>query len=622
MSDIEILAPAGSKDAFLAALGAGADAVYAGLGTLNARRGASNFTLKSLKQCTKRAHLLGSKVYATVNVAILPAEMEEALALVADAWNAGVDAIIAADIGLIAQIVARMPEVRIHASTQINAHDAATVRALADLGVSRVTLARELSLAEISTLVAVGHEAGIEVEVFAHGALCVSYSGQCLFSSLVGRRSANRGSCAQPCRLPYELIDRKGEALAEGCAHILSPRDLCTIELLDELVATGVDSLKIEGRMKSPGYVATVVADYRAALDRAPALSAPSIPPLDAVYNRGYTAAYLGGERGNEMMSYRKGAGKERSAQLAEFAEACIARAASLDIADIEVHKRIEFEPEPLRKRKVRFGQQSIEVVAVVATVGAARAALNADANEAHLDARELVDEEAIAGMIPILPRVCHDDEFEELLGVAYRFGGAVCSTLGQLRVCAERGIPAQTHWSLNVTNAQTCDELARMGAERVWLSPELSESQINAIARRTAIPLGMGIAGMTEMMVTEHCVLMAQGSCAQDCEDCPRRRGPTALRDRKGYSFPVRTDRSGRSHLYNAVPLDLTGALPEILASGASAVRVDLETALTDFVPVEVARIRHALIDVYAGRDIPSPRENTTRGHFFRGVT
>jgi len=628
----EILAPAGNKEAFFAALGAGADAIYVGLGSFNARRGAQNFTLKSLKQCTKRAHLMGAKVYVTVNIVILPHEMEEALALVVDVWNAGVDAVIVQDIGLLRELASRLPEIRVHASTQINAHDSQTIRALADMGVKRVTLARELSIDEITTLVAVGNEIDVEIEVFAHGALCVSYSGQCLFSSLVGRRSANRGLCAQPCRLDYELIDRKGEVLSDVGAHLLSPRDLCSIEQIDRLIKAGVASLKIEGRMKSPGYVATVVANYKQALQEASDCDEEQdasfttffdsgIPSLEAAYNRGLTEAYLVGERGNAMMNYQDGAGKERNHQISEFAHEAIEKVRSLDILDIVVNKRTEFEPDSLRKRKVKFGQQHIDVIAVVATVGAARAALNADANEAHIDAHELLDVEPIRGVVPVLSRVCHDRELEELIGVAYRFGGAVCSTLGQFRVCQERGIPAQAHWSLNVTNPYACEALAGLGATRIWLSPELSESQIFAITRRTSVPLGIGVAGLAEIMITEHCVLMAQGECSQRCATCNRRAQHRALRDRKEYCFPIRTDPSGRTRVYNSVPLDLTEALPEILASGVNAIRLDLETARTEFVPQEVARIRHALIDVYAGREVPNGRDNTTRGHFYRGV-
>ncbi|MCL2024258.1 MAG: U32 family peptidase [Coriobacteriia bacterium] len=616
----EILAPAGTREAFLAAVGAGADAVYLGLSSFNARRGAKNFTLKSFTSCARIAHAAGARVYVTVNTVILPHEIDEVLTLVADVWNAGADAVIVQDIGLIAAIAERLPTVRIHVSTQTNCHDSHTLRALAELGVARVTLARELSLTEIATLAAVGRECSVEVEAFAHGALCVSYSGQCLMSSLVGRRSANRGLCAQPCRLPYELVDRAGESHeVVGGAHLLSPRDLCTVERLKELAATGIASLKIEGRMKSPGYVATVVANYKQAVVGTRA----RIPALNIAYNRGFTEAYLAAERGNEIMSYAKGAGREDTAALEAFAAQCIARAQALDTYGIKKREPITYEPPPRVKRKLKGGAPSVEIVAVCATCGAAKAALNAQATEAHVDAHELLDAEPYPGVVPVLPRVCHDDEFEEMLGVAYRFGAAVCATLGQLRVCRERDIPAQAHWSLNATNHLTCDVFARLDATRVWLSPELSGKQIAAIARRTAtaVPLGMAISGMQEAMVTEHCVLMARGSCAQRCATCKRRTEHTALRDRLGYCFPVRTDPRGRSHLYNSVPLDLIEALPEIVQSGVSAVRLDLETARNSFVPTEVTRIRSALIEAYTSGEMPEARKNTTRGHFYRGV-
>ncbi|MCE5192057.1 MAG: U32 family peptidase, partial [Actinomycetia bacterium] len=194
----ELLAPAGSPDALVAAVNNGADAVYLGLGTLNARRGAENFDLESLAEGCRFAHLRGARVYLTANVVILPDEMAEALRLIDMAWGAGVDAVIVQDVGLVRAIRETMPHVRIHASTQIDAHDPATVRVLAALGVSRVTLAREVSLDEIARIVA---DSPVEIESFVHGALCFSYSGQCLMSSATGGRSANRGLCAQPCRL-------------------------------------------------------------------------------------------------------------------------------------------------------------------------------------------------------------------------------------------------------------------------------------------------------------------------------------------------------------------------------------------------------------------------------------
>ena len=200
----ELLAPAGGQEALRAAIANGADAVYLGVETLNARRGAENFTLETLAETCRFAHLHDVRVYLTANVVVLPEELTEALDMVAAAWFAGVDAVIVQDLGLLMAIRAALPSVRVHSSTQMNAHNSLTVRALADLGVSRVTLAREVAVEEIAAFVDADV---VEIESFVHGALCMCYSGQCLMSSLIGRRSANRGLCAQPCRLPYELLD-------------------------------------------------------------------------------------------------------------------------------------------------------------------------------------------------------------------------------------------------------------------------------------------------------------------------------------------------------------------------------------------------------------------------------
>jgi putative protease len=265
----ELLAPAGGPAALHAAISNGADAVYLGLADLNARRGAENFDLQGLEAACRYAHLRDRRVYLAANVVVLADEMERAVRLVSDAWIAGVDAVIVQDLGLLKVVHATMPEVRLHASTQLNAHNAPTVDALADLGMTRVTLARETSLHEIAQLAATGDAVGIEVESFVHGALCISYSGQCLLSSLIGGRSANRGLCAQPCRMAYSLVGQDGSDLAAGGDYPLSPRDLAGIGVLPQLVESGVAALKIEGRMKSPEYVALVTGVYRRALDRA-----------------------------------------------------------------------------------------------------------------------------------------------------------------------------------------------------------------------------------------------------------------------------------------------------------------------------------------------------------------
>ncbi|GAB4280624.1 MAG: DUF3656 domain-containing protein [Coriobacteriia bacterium] len=279
----------------VAAVRNGADAVYLGARRFNARQRARNFDLDGIERACEFAHVRGARVYLTVNVLLLPGEIQEALELVDSAWTRGVDAVIVQDLGLASAIREALPDVRLHASTQIGAHNVGTVRFLEGLGVSRVTLARELALDEVAAIV---EGSSAEVEVFAHGALCVCYSGQCLFSSMVGGRSANRGRCAQPCRLGYEVRDASGPVSGFG-PHPLSPKDLATVSILPELVASGVSALKIEGRAKSPEYVALVTGVYRRALDRALddpdgfVVTEAEWHTLEEAFSRGFTPGYL-----------------------------------------------------------------------------------------------------------------------------------------------------------------------------------------------------------------------------------------------------------------------------------------------------------------------------------------
>ena len=292
----------------MAAVNNGADAVYLGLGDLNARRGADNFDLTSLAEGARFAHLRDARVYLTANVVVLPSELSSALELVDSAWVAGVDAVIVQDLGLLRLVARELPHVRIHASTQIDAMNPETVRVLADAGASRVTLARELPLEAIAACAATG----VEVESFVHGAICYCYSGQCLMSSLIGRRSANRGLCAQPCRLPYELVDTNGAVADAPGRYLLSPKDMGGIAHLPALAAAGVRALKIEGRMKAPEYVAVVTGVYRAALDRALAdpesfaVTDSEWALLEEAFSRGFTDAYLTGQRDGSLMSYSR----------------------------------------------------------------------------------------------------------------------------------------------------------------------------------------------------------------------------------------------------------------------------------------------------------------------------
>ncbi len=309
-ASMELLAPAGGPAAFNAALAAGADAIYCGLGSsFNARRSADNFDDVSFAAACRRAHLAGSRVYVTVNVVVKWDEMQRVLRLVRRAWLLGADAFIIQDWGLLAQVRATWPEMECHVSTQANIHDARGVAFCREIGACRVTLSRELTLQEIARIA----QEGVEVECFGHGALCFCYSGICHMSSMRGDRSANRGACAQPCRLPYVLMDAAHTVVSRPeFDRLLCPKDYCTIDDLPELAQAGVGSLKIEGRMKAPEYVYSVVFAYREALDTlvtgkdSATAAACRHRLLKRSFNRGLTDAYLHGTAGNEMMSYER----------------------------------------------------------------------------------------------------------------------------------------------------------------------------------------------------------------------------------------------------------------------------------------------------------------------------
>lgn len=306
----ELLAPAGGLDQMLAAIAAGADAIYAGLGGFNARVSAHGFTDDEFARGCAVAHAHGVRVYVTLNVFVFDDELSDAVALGAHALELGADALIVADAGLACVLRTVIPGVEIHLSTQAGVHSEGAVRLAADeLGVERVTTARELTVDEIAALCATG----VPIEVFCHGAICIGYSGACEFSALRRGRSAMRGDCTQPCRLAYDLVDEAGQSVVavEG-DRLLCPRDYLGIAHLPELVDVGVASLKIEGRMKNPDYVFNVVRVWRWALDMLcdgawdPGAVEELERELGRSFNRGFTDAYLRGRSGAELMSFER----------------------------------------------------------------------------------------------------------------------------------------------------------------------------------------------------------------------------------------------------------------------------------------------------------------------------
>lgn len=816
--NVELLAPAGNMECLHAAVKAGADAVYLGAGHFNARRGADNFSLENLAEACDYAHLRGVKIYLTLNTVVLPSELPDALELARQAYRCGVDAFIVQDIGISIELSRIMPDVEVHVSTQMNIHDEDGLRAAAALGATRVTLARELSLAEIARLHELAEELGIELESFAHGALCICYSGQCFMSSLVGGRSANRGRCAQACRLPYELHNRAlRKTLDAPGEHLLSPKDLCTANLIPELLHAGVASLKIEGRMKSPEYVQAVVGVYRAVIDRvevaidrdgidsvvasdAPELRASEeeMNVLSEAFSRGFTTAYLNGKRGNEIMSYgrpnNRGVFVGRVAKvreglvfidpetelhvgdLIEFwtnrghfvhtigefktdragrvffpveravgkgdrvfrvrnAEAAFvdddklpsvavcARAelrigqpalltftvaagdASVTVEgpEVEAARTKAITEEEVREHIDRMGTtpfylSSLEIdldegvgmgfsmlhklraraaeelqetilahyharklertpsrafapvvrkgwcrVAALATNPAcARAAKRAGADLIYVPAANYRRGEAvIAGQlsdtaeqagypkqcIPVLPTVSQmfDEEKRNGFDTWKRVKAdkpVMVENLGQLLHATEMGAAPEVGPHIPVTNKLDLQAMADLGAQRVWLSPELSLVQIEELGDMAPMPLGLTIMGQTELMVTEHCLLMSQGPCNQKCTECARRKSPHYLKDRKGYEMPVITDCTGRSHLYNAVQMDVAHLMPEIIGAGVSTVLVDTTLMNVKETTEKVARAVRARDIAQRDGNKVAKAEGATSGHLFRGVS
>ena len=306
MKDVELLAPVGSFESLKAAVQNGADAVYLGGKDFSARASANNFDREELKEAVKYAHVRGVRVFVTTNTLIKQNELEDFIDYVKFLYDINIDALILQDIGAAMTIKKLLPDFELHASTQMVAHSLEDVKYLESVGFDRVVLARELNVDEIKNIC---DNTNVDIEVFVHGALCVCYSGQCLMSSMIGNRSGNRGRCAQPCRQRYTMIDiYTGEEIDSNGDYLLSTRDLNAIEEINQVIDAGVYSLKIEGRMKKPEYVATVVGNYRQAMDeylrtKKVNVSHDIMADLYTIFNRKFTKGLLLGEVGKDVMN-------------------------------------------------------------------------------------------------------------------------------------------------------------------------------------------------------------------------------------------------------------------------------------------------------------------------------
>ena len=812
----ELLAPAGGPEPFYAALAAGADAIYCGMGEFNARRKAHNFTDEAFGEACRAAHLAGARVYVTVNIVIKDDEMGDALALVERCWRLGADAFIIQDWGLFFQIRRLMPEVETHISTQANIHDRRGAAWCREQGADRVTLSRELSVAEIAEI----SKAGVELEVFAHGAICFCYSGLCTLSSFTsGGRSANRGMCAQPCRLPYELVDEDGRVLnGHGRERALCPRDTNTSEMLGELLAAGAHALKLEGRMKAPDYVFSVVSAYRAALDdvldgrkTTPGECKERYRQLKRCFNRDFTTEYQHGRSGDEMMSYERSnnRGQEvgrvldsrpaggnvrglapddrrrraaivrirldepvgkgdllelrhddefdqflttlapedatagtviecrvarampegsrvrviRSQEAIDAAAAALKRpVARLRAVDVHVRARLgelfsvtltccdnpaltataegftveaartravtrddliehvgrmggspfeaalftvdldegcgmgfsavhkvraeacrlleEHVLAPYRSRNVQFGDvpqfahtPTIErepvVCALATSLDAADAAREAGADRIYMTVDDLLaaglsPESAVEHcIVPVLDEVCRETDRERLDPWIRPLGQVAIGNISELALAAERGAVTELRSCIPVHNIACLQALCERGASGAWLSPELTLAEIERIAPHAGTcALGLTVIGRPRVMTSEHCILQVAGACIHDCERCHLRRRRMSLKNIDGRMLPVRTDIHGRSHLYDAYPIDTTPQIPQLLAAGISRFMVDGTLNSPDELARLVARTRRALDAAIAGRK-PAPRmQGATSGCLFVGIS
>ncbi len=317
----ELLCPAGSRAALEAAIEGGADAIYFGGSLFNARINAKNFTDEDMRASIVTAHAYGVKCYLTLNTLVYDRELALCLEAAKSAYLAGIDALIVADLGVASAIHEYLPKLPLHASTQASGHSVFAANELQRLGFSRMVMAREASFYDIRTFC---EQSDMELEVFTHGALCVCHSGQCLFSSLVGGRSGNRGECAQPCRLPFSVSGRD--------CYPLSLKDLCLAPHIPELIDAGVTSLKIEGRMKSPEYVLAVTSVYRRLLDERRAATPDELKYLEGVFSRGgFTDGYFTKRINSAMLGVRSESDKNRTRTLDEFSG--ITRKIKLDMS-------------------------------------------------------------------------------------------------------------------------------------------------------------------------------------------------------------------------------------------------------------------------------------------------
>ena len=524
MNKIELLAPAGSYETLECAVKAGADAVYLGGKLYNARMNAKNFGSEEMKRAVDTCHSNGVKIYVTLNTLIYDRCFKDALKYAEELYKTGVDALITADLGFSKKLHEYIPDFELHGSTQVSGHNIEAAEYLASMGFSRMVCAREMSEADITRLV---KGSPIEIEMFIHGAMCVSQSGQCLMSSFIGGRSGNRGECAQPCRLPYNN------------GYPISLKDMCLAGHVTELQKMGVASLKIEGRMKSPDYVYSVVSTYRRLLDENRNAGKREIDALASVFSRsGFSDGYFVGKVDNAMLGVRSSTDKEATRNTLVSKKTGRITKEKITLPERKGSLPENIEPDITDERCVKRNTARFYNPDSIPTTD-------------YFDIIYLPLDKFRKGRANgvVMPPVIFDSEYERVekqLADAKRNGAVYClvGNVGHFSLAKKYGFTVQGDYRLNIYNNTAFSQYSSL--ESAMLSPELTLAQIRDVKGKKSVIVYGRVPLMTLQKLT----------------------GQRVLRDRMKVAFPVFKE-GGREIVVNSVPIYMADKEDSLRKSG-----------------------------------------------------
>lgn len=680
MKKIELLAPSGNERALRGAVQSGADAVYLGGRCFNARQSADNFTTEDMKKWVDYCHLYGVLVYVTVNTLIKEREFHDLYLYAKELSHIGVDGVIVQDLGAVSLFKNSVPELDVHASTQMTITDTDGVKYLNELGIKRVVLARELSSEKIREI---SDNTDSELEIFVHGALCMCYSGQCLMSSIIGGRSGNRGSCAQPCRLSYTLLEN-GKQVYDG--FLLSPKDLCLLDVLDSVKNTKSASLKIEGRLKRGEYVSTVTSIYRKYLDNGGKVNEEDKKALLDAFNRGgFTKGFFAHETGKKMMCHDNSGNaaenrfsddaKKRCDENANFRKVPLYMYAKIAVGEpllltvwdensnsITINGEITAEQaknKPLDSKRVKeqlakLGATPFEAKEVSLDIDDGAVLPVSEINNVRRKACELLSTEIIKRDVRREEEfVFHDDvkrdcELKISVEVQTKEQASVAKQMGIERIYvplsiyddvkAENVIPKLSDIAGDSTE---CDRVfvenfsdiyknkgkelyggARLNVYNSYTVDVLDLKSVTVSPElniHEITDLCRKTKAQTEIIAYGRITLMIMANCpVKACGKCAKGKNIYSLKDRKNEEFPLLCSKNCVARLLNSKPLYMADKWASLEKTGADFARLVFTTENEK----ECEMIIRSYLEAKNGKNAKKLPDNTfTRGHFFRGV-